>query len=464
MLLPLARAVRQDWHRALPGASLRANKTALGERAMDARAMEQAVMRKVTMRIVPFLMLCYFIAFLDRVNVGFAGAEMRRALDLSATVFGFGAGVFFLAYFIFEVPSNLLMERFGARRWLARIMVTWGLVAAAMALVVGPLSFYGMRALLGLAEAGFFPGVILYLTYWFPRAHRARVVGIFMVAIPVSAFLGSPISGAILDVDGFLGLQGWQWLFILEAIPAVFLGLATLFWLPDRPANAAWLEPEQRAWLMRTLEAERQASAGEPRMSTWQIMLHKRVWALALIYAGSVATNYGLSFWQPQMIKAFGMSNFHAGLINAIPFFVGSFAMILWGRRSDRRNERVWHTAIALFVSAAGLAACLWITALVPTVVALSMALVGCYALKGPFWALSTEFLAAGAAAAGIAQINAIGNLAGFVGPFLLGWIKDMTGSYALGMLPMILLAVAGGVTVLSMARPVTREVAVPAE
>ncbi len=417
--------------------------------------MERAVMHRVTLRLVPFLMLCYFIAFLDRVNIGFAGAEMSKDLHFSPTVFGFGSGVFFLAYFIFEVPSNLLMQRFGARRWLARIMVSWGIVATGMALVTGPESFYSVRALLGLAEAGFFPGVILYLTYWFPREHRARIVGIFMIAIPVSTFLGSPVSGAILDVGGFLGLRGWQWLFILEAIPAVLLGVLALFLLPDRPANAKWLDPAQREWLTRQLDAEAATAERGPKISTWQIVTDKRVMALALVYAGSTATNYGLSFWQPQMIKAFGMTNFQAGLINAIPFFVGSFAMILWGRRSDRVKERVWHTAIALFVSAAGLASCLYVTALVPTVIALCVALVGCYALKGPFWALSTESLPAGTAAAGIAQINAIGNLAGFVGPFLLGWIKDMTGSYALGLLPMIALAVAGGIVTLTMGRGV---------
>ena len=417
--------------------------------------MERTVMKRVTMRIVPFIMLCYFIAFLDRVNVGFAGAEMRADLHLSPTVFGFGAGIFFLSYFIFEVPSNLLMQRFGARRWLARIMVTWGLVAACMALVVGPNSFYALRALLGLAEAGFFPGVILYLTYWFPREHRAKVVGIFMVAIPVSTFLGSPVSGAILDVDGFMGLRGWQWLFILEAVPAVILGLMVLVWLPDRPANAKFLTQDQREWLEDRLHTESRTMARGPKMPLWQVLTHKRVMALALVYAGSVATNYGLSFWQPQMIKAFGMNNFHAGLINAIPFFIGSIAMILWGLRSDRVGERVWHTAIALFVSAAGLVACLYITALIPTVIALSVALIGCYALKGPFWALATEFLPADAAAAGIAQINAIGNLAGFLGPFLLGWIYELTGSYALGMLPMILLALAGGVVVLVMGKTV---------
>lgn len=426
----------------------------------DERVMEGVTMQQVTVRIVPFLMLCYFIAFIDRVNVGFAGHEMSKDLGFSNTEFGFGAGIFFLAYFIFEVPSNLLLEKFGARRWIARIMMSWGVVAIGMAFVTGPLSFYGVRFLLGAAEAGFFPGVILYLTYWFPREHRARVVGVFMIAIPISTFLGSPISGAILDLDRVMGLRGWQWLFILEAAPAIVLGALVLVWLPDKPSTAAWLTLAQREWLVQRLAAEQTRAARGPQLSLFQILTHKRVMALALVYAGSTATNYGLSFWQPQIIKSFGMDNFHAGLVNAIPFLIGSVAMVLWGRRSDRVHERVWHTAIALFVSAIGLGACLYITGLIPTVLALSVALVGCYALKGPFWALSTEWLAAGAAAAGIAQINAIGNLAGFVGPFLLGWIKDLTGSYALGMLPMIGLAVAGGIVVLTMSRKTSESMA----
>jgi ACS family tartrate transporter-like MFS transporter len=420
----------------------------------DSQSLERSAIRRISLRIVPFLMICYFIAFVDRVNVGFAGHDLSRDLHLSSTVFGLGAGVFFLAYFLFEVPSNLLMQVVGARRWIARIMISWGLVAACMALIRGEWSFYALRALLGVAEAGFFPGVILYLTYWFPREHRAKVVGYFMVAIPISTFLGSPVSGVILDnMNGTAGLAGWQWLFILEAVPAVLLGALCLVWLPDGPANAAWLPAEEREWLENRLYEERTIANRGPRQSLWQILSDRRVMVLALVYAGSTATNYGLSFWQPQMIKAFGMSNTMAGLFNAIPFFVGSVAMILWGLRSDRKKERVWHTSIALFVSAAGLTACLFVTGLPLTLVALSMALVGCYALKGPFWALSTEWLAGTAAAAGIAQINALGNLAGFVGPFLLGWIKDMTGSYALGMLPMILLAVVGGIAVLTQGR-----------
>ncbi len=433
---------------------------------MDDAAIERSAVRRISLRIVPFLMVCYFVAFIDRVNLGFAGHDITRDLQLSSTVFGFGAGIFFLAYFIFEVPSNLLLQRVGARRWIARIMVTWGLVAAAMALITGVWSFYALRALLGVAEAGFFPGVILYLTYWFPREHRAKIVGWFMLAIPVSTFLGSPVSGVILDRMAEVGgLHGWQWLFILEAVPAVVLGIAVLFMLPDGPAKAAWLPQAEKDWLEGRLAAERRAERAGPRQSVWQIMLDKRVMVLGLVYAGSTGTNYGLSFWQPQLIKSFGFSNTWTGIYNAIPFVAGSVAMVLWGLRSDQKRERMWHTAAALAVSAAGLAACLFVTGLPVTLVALSVALCGCYALKGPFWALCTEWLAAGAVAAGIAQINAIGNLAGFLGPFLLGWIKDMTGSYSLGMLPMIALAVCGAIAVVVNGRSAARlPLAHPAE
>ena len=429
-------------------------------------AIERAAIRRIGLRIVPFLMVCYFIAFIDRVNLGFAGHDLTQDLNLSSTVFGFGAGIFFLAYFIFEVPSNLLLQRVGARRWIARIMVTWGVVAAAMALITGVWSFYALRALLGLAEAGFFPGVILYLTYWFPREHRAKVVGWSMLAIPVSTFLGSPVSGLILDQMADVGgLHGWQWLFIIEAVPAILLGIAVLFVLPDRPAQASWLPQAEKDWLEGRLAAERRAERAGPRQSIRQIMLDKRVLVLGLVYAGSTGTNYGLSFWQPQLIKSFGFSNTWTGIYNALPFVLGSVAMVLWGLRSDRKGERMWHTAAALFVSAAGLGACIFVGGLPLTLLALSVALCGCYALKGPFWALCTEWLAASAVAAGIAQINAIGNLAGFVAPFLLGYIKDQTNSYTLGMLPMIALAVAGGVAVVLNGRSTARQLlAQPAE
>jgi ACS family tartrate transporter-like MFS transporter len=415
---------------------------------VQSEVVEAAVIRRVTTRLVPFLMACYFVAFLDRVNVGFAALQMNKDLGFSSTVYGWGAGIFFLAYFVFEVPSNLLMERVGARLWIARIMISWGLVSATMTLVHGAGSFYLVRLLLGAAEAGFFPGVILYLTYWFPREHRARIVGLFMLAIPVSNFLGSPVSAALLGVDGVLGLRGWQWLFLLEAVPAVVLGVATLFLLPDGPAKAKWLPEAERTWLSARLAEEATSDARHTRMPVWTVVRHPRVLLLALAYAGSTATNYGLTYFQPLMIKSFGLTNMQTGLLNAIPFALGAVAMVLWGRRSDRKAERVWHTSLPLALSAVGLLACVVFTSLTPTILALCVTLIGCYALKGPFWALATEWLPASSAAAAIAQINALGNLAGFVGPFMLGWIKDLTGSYALGLLPMVALAAIASVAV----------------
>ncbi len=420
---------------------------------LEQSAVERSAIARITWRIVPFLMLCYFVAFIDRVNVGFAALHMNKDLGFSSTVYGVGAGIFFIGYFLFEVPSNLMLERVGARLWIARIMLTWGIVSGCMALVTGIWSYYAVRFVLGVAEAGFFPGVILFLTYWFPARHRARIVGIFMIAIPVSNALGSVISGALLSFDGLMGLHGWQWLFILEAIPPMILGVMVLWLLPSRPAEAAWLPDGEKAWLTGQLDAEQALIRTQPNQSLFSIMSHPRVLVLALVYAGSVATNYGLTLWQPQIIKGYGYSDMVTGLLNALPFVVGSIGMIWWGRRSDQGGERVWHTASALLISAVGLAACLVLTGLVPTMLALCVALFGCYALKGPFWALSTEWLAAGAAAAGIAQINAIGNLAGFVGPFMIGWIKDMTGSFTLGLLPLIALAVIAAIAVLMMAR-----------
>ena len=430
---------------------------------MNEAALEQSAMRRVTWHLVPFLIVCYFVAFLDRVNVGFAALQMNKDLGFSATVYGWGAGIFFLGYFLFEVPSNIALERVGARKWIARIMVSWGIVSAGMALVTGPWSFMGLRFLLGAMEAGFFPGIILYLTYWFPSEHRARVVGIFMVAIPISSLLGSPISGAILGMGGVLGLRGWQWLFILEALPSILLGFAVLRWLPDRPAAAHWLPEAERDWLNRRLDAERRRTATAHKVPLWQVLSQRKVLLLALVYAGSVASNYGLTLWQPQIIKSFGLTDWQTGLLNSVPFAFGCVAMIWWGWRSDQKRERLWHTAIPLFVCAAGLVACvLFATSLLPTVLALCVTLLGVYAVKGPFWATATEMLPAATAAAGIAAINSIGNLAGFVGPFLIGAIKDATGSFTLGLLPLIAFAVVAGLVVLAMGRQ--SPAAVPAE
>ena len=417
-------------------------------------AIERATLRTVTWRILPFLMLAYFVAFVDRVNAGFAALQMNQDIGLSPAQFGLGGGLFYVSYVLCEVPSNVAMERFGARIWLARIMITWGLVSAGMAFVVGPVSFYAVRLLLGAAEAGFFPGVILYLTYWFPAAYRGRIVAIFMVAIPVSSFLGSPISAALLQTDGWLGLRGWQWMFILEALPAILLGVAAFVWLPSKPADAKWLSAEGRAWLSARLATERASrTQAVGHMSLWQVMRNRYVLAASLIYAGASGASQCLSLWQPQIIKSFGLTNMETGLLNSIPFGIASVLMVLWGRSSDARKERVWHTAIPLALLAASITAALLTASLAPTILILCVAVTATYIVKGPFWALSTEWLSAGAAAVGIAQINAMGNIGGFVGTSLLGIIKDATGSYPLGLMPLAVISAAGCVMALTLGR-----------
>jgi ACS family tartrate transporter-like MFS transporter len=421
---------------------------------MNAPGIEKETMRRVTVRIVPFLMACYFIAFVDRVNAGFAALQMNKDVGLSATDFGLGGGLFYITYVLFEIPSNLALQRVGARLWIARIMITWGLVSGATAFVTGPHSFYAVRLLLGAAEAGFFPGVILYLTYWFPAEYRGRIVALFMVAVPISSFLGSPISAAILQADNWLGVRGWKWLFILEALPAILLGVATWFALPDRPSRAKWLSAEQREWLTHRLAFE-QSTCGRAvgHLTLKQLLLNKYVLAAGLVYAGASGASQCLSLWQPQILRSFGHSITQTGLLNAIPFGLASIIMIWWGRRSDKNRERVWHTAIPLALVTASLAAGLLINSLADAMVVLCVAVIGTYAFKGPFWALSTEWLSAGAAAAGIAQINAIGNIGGFVGTYLLGVIKDATGSYPMGLLPLAALSAAGTVAVVMLGR-----------
>ena len=410
-------------------------------------------MRQVAWRLLPFLMVCYFVSFLDRVNVGFAALQMVKGLHMSPVVFGFGGGIFFVSYFFFEVPSNLLLEKLGARMWIARIMITWGFLAAGTAFVVGPKSFYAMRLLLGAAEAGFFPGVILYLTYWFPREYRARIVGMFTVAIPVSSFLGSPISAALLGVDGWLGLHGWQWMFILEGAPAVLLGFFCLFVLSDKPSSARWLDAEQKAWLDGRLQAENLRAKRVGHISVWSVLWNKYVLVLSITLAGSTAVSSGLQIWQPQIIKSYGLSNMQTGLLNSIPFALASVLMVLWGRRSDQTGERVWHTALPLFVTAASLASALVFKSLPALIVILCLAVIGIYAGKGPVWALSADWLSAGTAAAGLAQMNAISNLAGFGTTYVVGYIKQATGSYPLAILPLACLSGAGALAVLWISR-----------
>lgn len=413
---------------------------------------ERETMRRVTMRLMPLLMLGFLVAFIDRVNVGFAALQMNADAGLSSSVFGLGAGLFFVAYFLFEVPSNLMLERFGARLWLARIMITWGLISAATALVIGPLSFCTVRFLLGAAEAGFYPGVIFYLTRWFPKAYRARVIALFAVAVPLSNFVGSPISATLLGLDGWLGLRGWQLMSILEAAPAVVLGLLVLRFLPDGPDRAPWLDAAQRGWLTGRLEAER---AEQPlvRPSVWRVILDRRVLAAGLIFAGSVGASACLSIWQPQIFKSYGLTTMEIGLLNSVPFGVAAGLMVLWARRSDRTGERAWHVAGPQALTALCLAAALAAQGFGPTVAILFLAILGTYAVKGQFWAMVTEWLPPGASAAGIAQINAIGNLGAFVGTYLMGVIKDASGSYALGLLPLALVTAMGAALALGLGR-----------
>ena len=349
------------------------------------------------------------------------------------------------------MPSNLFLERLGARIWIARILITWGVIGAGTAFVVGSTSLIVMRFLLGLAEAGFFPGAILYVTYWCPATYRAKVIAAFSISVPLAGFVGSPLSGALLGLNGWLGLHGWQWLFIVEGLPAAILGLIVLLYLPSKPESATWLSPTEKGWLLRTLSDEQLRNRATSHASVWRILSDPRVLGLGLVSAGSLATGYGLAFWQPQMVKSFGLSNFQTGLLNSVPFGIAAIGMLVWARRSDRAQERVWHTVVPLMVSAAALASFIFLNSLTLVVVALCLALLGGYGVKGPFWALVSEWISPADRAAAIAAINSLANVSGFVAPFLLGVIKDQTGSFALGLVPMVALALVGAAMVLIM-------------
>ena len=422
--------------------------------SIETSEIARATMRRVSFRLLPFLMLAYLVCYIDRTNAGFAALQMNHAIGLSGTVFGLGGGIFFIGYFLFEVPSNLALERFGASKWICRIMITWGLVSACMALASGPASFITIRFLLGVAEAGFFPGVILYLTYWFPAEYRARIIGIFMVAIPISGFIGSPISGALLGMDGILRLAGWQWLFILEAAPAVLLGFVCLVWLTDRPEHAAWLPPEQKQWLTARLNEEALQAKRVPHMSAWQVVRNPTVLAMAIVYAGGATASSGLGLWQPQFIKSFGLTNAEVGWVNALPYVFSAVAMIWWGHRSDDRNERLWHTAVPMGLSAVTLALCVPFTGFIATIALLCLCVVCTSATRGPFWALAGEYLSKPSAAAGIAMINAMGTGCGFICNAAMGSIYDATHSYPLAMLPIVAFATLGTIVLIAIGRP----------
>jgi ACS family tartrate transporter-like MFS transporter len=415
--------------------------------------LERRVLRKITLRIVPFVMLLYFIAFIDRVNIGFAALTMNKDLGFSPSVFGFGAGIFFLGYFLFEVPSNLVLDKVGARIWIARVMITWGLISGAMAFVQGSTSFYALRFLLGAAEAGFFPGIILYLSYWFPARQRAAVTAIFMAAAPLSTVLGSPVSGALLEMHGVLGLSGWQWMFIAEAVPAVILGIVVLFYMTDRPEKAKWLSEDERNWLVTTMNAEAARRAGTSGHSVWRGLADLRVIALSLVYFGTSAGLYTLGIWAPQIIKEFGLSSLQVGFLNALPGVVAVVAMVLWARHSDRTGERTWHVVGACILASLGLVLAGFAGTLLAVLLALTLVNIGISSAKPPLWSMPTMFLSGSAAAAGIATINSIGNLGGFVGPAMIGWIKDITGSFRGGLFFVAALLVLSAVLTLVLAR-----------
>jgi MFS transporter, ACS family, tartrate transporter len=426
-----------------------------------ASELETRVLRKISYRIVPFIMLLYFIAFIDRVNIGFASLTMNKDLGLSPTVFGFGAGIFFLGYFLFEVPSNLILEKVGARIWIARVMITWGLVSAGMAFVEGATSFYVLRFLLGVAEAGFFPGIILYLSYWFPARKRAAVTALFMAAAPISTALGSPLSGALLEMHGVLGLAGWQWMFLIEAVPAIVLGVVVLFYMTDRPEKATWLADDERTWLVNEMNAEHAAKSSRVGHSLWRGLADPKVLALSLVYFGTSAGLYTLGIWAPQIIKEFGLTSLQVGFLNAIPATLAVVAMVLWARHSDRTGERKWHVVGACLLASAGLVLAGFSTPVVAVLMALTLVNIGISSSKPPLWSMPTMFLSGSAAAAGIATINSIGNLGGFVGPAMIGWIKDQTGSFTGGLYFVAGLLVLSAVLTLVVARSQRRQDAV---
>src|SRR6201991_667796 len=347
--------------------------------------LETSTIRAISWRLIPFLVLAYFFSYLDRVNLGFAALTMNAELRFSPTIFAWGAGIFFIGYFIFEVPSNLALEKFGASKWIARIMETWGIISALMATGSGEWSFYILRFLLGVAEAGFFPGIILYLTYWYPAEYRARFLAAFAIAVPLSTVIGAPISGLLLGLDGVMGLKGWQWLFILEGIPSVLLGIVTWFYLTDRPEKADWLSAEQKAWLKTRLDSELAAKQAVKHLSLGEALSSPKVLALSAIYFGFVGALYGMQFWLPQIVKAFGLTNAQTGFVTAIPYLFGTIAMILWARHSDATRERVIHVGAPLLLTAVALGACGTITDPMTTMVVLTVAAIGIFCTFGVF-------------------------------------------------------------------------------
>lgn len=398
---------------------------------------EAAIVRKVTLRIIPFVFLLYIVSYLDRANIGYAALQMNKELALSSEAFGFISGIFFIGYFLFEVPSNVMLNKFGARVWIARILVTWGIIAAMTAFAQTASQLYVLRFFLGVAEAGFFPGIIVYLTFWFRSKELATTVALFTAAIPVSYIIGAPMSTWIMDNISWLNWSGWRWMLFLEGVPAVFLGIACYFFLTDKPEQAKWLKPEEKAWLIAELERDRQSRKNVKSLSVYKTMTNPKVLYLSFIYFVYQCGSLGVGYWMPQIIKSFSESLTHTqiGLIAMLPYIVATAAMIIWSRSSDKRNERKLHSAIPLLIAALGLVGAGLVGNAFVAMAMICVALSGLYSFKSPFWALPTLFLDRTTAAVSIAVINSIGNLGGFVGPSLIGVIKGNSQSAANGLL-----------------------------
>jgi len=415
------------------------------------------VFRRIARRILPFLVLCYVSAFMDRVNVGFAALSMREDIGLTATAFGIGSGMFFVSYFLLEVPSNLALAKFGARRWIARIMISWGLLSALTAFVWNGPSFVTLRLLLGAAEAGFYPGVLLYLTQWFPEKKRAQMLGYFILANPLATIVGAPLSGTMLSMGG---LHGWQWMFIMEAIPAVVLGIVTLFYLPDRIEDARWLTQAEKLEARRHLDQEAVARTGRAHVSLKQIFTHPQIIALALIFLTISMTNATVNFWLPQIIKSSGFSTIMAGWISAIPYVAAVGSLLFWGRHSDRTGERRLHILIPMVAAAVCIGLSGFVVHPAIRIAGFTIAAAGLFAALPIFWSLPPRIMAGSAMAGGIAFINSVGNLGGFIGPSMMGYLKDLTGSFGDGLLLDSVALMIGAVLVVAVTADRARRVA----
>jgi MFS transporter, ACS family, tartrate transporter len=413
-----------------------------------------AIITKAMRRLIPFIFICYVVSYLDRINVGFAALTMNRDLGLTPTQFGWGAGLFFLGYFSFEIPSNLLMQRFGARIWIARIMITWGLISMATAFAVGPKSFALARFMLGLAEAGFTPGIYLYFTSWFPGESRAKATAAFLVGIPVANIVGSPISGAIMQMDGLWGLKSWQALLVLEAVPAVLLGIACLFLLSDRPSKASWLRQDEKDWLEGQLAAEQKTMSARHGSTLRAAFTNWRVFVLAFINFCCIVGSVGIGLWLPQIVKGFGVSSSTVGLIAAAPYAVGAVCMIAWARVARRSANRMPYVVGALLLAAVALATSVTLDDPLMKMIAITITVASILSFQATFWAIPSGFLTGRAAAGGLALIVSIGNLGGFAGPFLIGLIRNATHNFTMSLLAVAAILLVGSLVMLALGDP----------